>query len=171
MCMRKIVLFAVLISMVISPVVRAEGTLTDEQLDMVRTNCVDAQINLQRVQDADKRTRINRGHWYESTLRLMTSLNSRIAQNRLDAPDMVTVVSEYQRVWDDFRGEYIQYDDALTNLIKTDCKQEPTTFNDRLVAVRAMRQKLNDLVNKFDTLFDRYQTGLDALKTKVGGSQ
>ena len=78
---RRFVIFSVIVASLLSPTVRAEGSLTDVQLDVIRTNCLSAQINLQRLQESDKLTRINRGNRYETMLRLMTNFISRVAQN------------------------------------------------------------------------------------------
>lgn len=154
-----------------APFARAEGSLPDAELDAIRSNCITAQIGLQHVQESDKLTRINRGFRYESILRLMANFNSRVAQNKLNAPDLISVTSEYQKGWDEFRALYTEYDDELTVLIGMECRNEPTTFNDRLVKLREKRVKLNDGVVTFDGLFDKYQQGVDVLKQaqKVSG--
>lgn len=162
---RSVVILAALLVVVTGPFVRAEGSLSDAELDAIRTNCVDAQITLQRVQDSDKLTRINRGYRYEALLKLMTSFNSRVAENKIDAPDLISIASEYQKNWDSFRAEYSDYDDALTALTELDCRAEPTTFHDQLVALREKRVNLANRVKEFDGLLDRYQTGVDAVKT------
>jgi hypothetical protein len=94
----------------------------------------------------------------------MTSFNSRVAENKIDAPELITIASDYQKIWESFRAEYSEYDDALTDLTELDCKAEPTTFNDQLVALREKRAALATRVKEFDTLLDRYQSGVDTIK-------
>ena len=161
---RVVPVIAVVLALLSTPFVRAEGSLSDAQLDAIRTNCVNAQISLHHVQESDKLTRINRGYRYESMLKLMTSFNSRVAENKVDAPDLISIASEYQRTWDSFRTEYSNYDDAMTALTQIDCKNEPTTFNDQLVALRIKRTGLNSRVKEFDTLLDKYQTGVNDVR-------
>jgi hypothetical protein len=167
---RVIPLVALAIVVLASPFARAEGSLSDAQLDAIRTNCVDAQISLQHAQGADKLTRINRGYRYEAILKLMASFNSRVAENKIDAPGLITIASDYQKTWESFRSEYTDYDDAMTALIQVDCKTEPTTFHDQLVALREKRTGLNNRVNEFEALLNKYQTGVDTIKNSLGKS-
>lgn len=161
---RSIPVIALLLVVALSPLARAEGSLSDAELDAIRTNCVDARISLQHTQESDKLTRINRGYRYEALLKLITSFNSRVAENKLDAPELITIASDYQKNWDSFRAEYSEYDDAMTALIQMDCKSQPTTFHDQLVALRGKRAGLNDRVKEFDALLDRYQRGVDSIR-------
>lgn len=166
--MKKLVpLLAILLILVAVPFVRAEGSLSDVELEAIRTNCVDAQIALQHVQESDKLTRINRGYRYEAVLSLMASFNSRVAENKIKAPDLITIASDYQDAWDSFRTEYTDYDDAIATLSKMNCEAEPTTFNDRLTVLREKRAVLSDRVKEFDALLDKYQAGVDAVKQNL----
>lgn len=161
---RTVVVVGVLAVLSVAPMVYAEGSLSDDRLNAIRTNCVQAQISIQRVQESDKLTRINRGYRYESILKLMTSFNSRVAENKIDAPALITIVSDYQKNWDAFRDDYSNYDDALTKIARMDCKSQPTTFNDQLLMLREKRDGLNGRVKQFDVLLDKYQSGIDEIK-------
>lgn len=158
----------IILSIIVSPLARAEGSLTDAELQTIQANCVSAQIALQHVQEADLLTRLNRGYRYDTLLKLMTSLNSRVVQNKLDAPSLITIASDYQKNLDSFRDEFTTYDDSLTAIVHMDCRNEPTTFNDRLVALRSMRTNLYNRIREFDDLLDKYQKGLDDLRSKQG---
>lgn len=157
----------ILLAIVATPFARAEGSLSDAELEAIRTNCVDAQIALQHVQESDKLTRINRGYRYEAILKLMASFNSRVAENKINAPELITIASDYQQTWDSFRTEYTEYDDAIAALSKMNCKSEPTTFNDKLDALREKRTGLNERVQEFDALLDKYQAGVDLVKQNL----
>lgn len=166
--MKKLVpILALLLVLVAIPFVRAEGSLSDAELDAIRTNCVDAQIALQHVGESDRLTRINRGYRYEAILTLMTNFNSRVAENKINAPELITIASDYQKAWSSFRSEYIEYDDAIASLSKMDCKAEPTTFNDQLNALREKRTSLSNRVKEFDALLDKYQTGVNDVKQNL----
>lgn len=166
--MKHILPIVILVLAVLTaPFVRAEGSLSDAELEAIRTNCVDAQIALQHVQESDKLTRINRGYRYEAILQLMASFNSRVAENKINAPELITIASDYQKTWDSFRTEYTEYDDAIASLSKMDCKAEPTTFNDKLGVLREKRTGLSDRVKEFDALLDKYQMGVDTVKQNL----
>lgn len=163
---RALPLATILVAVIASPFVRAEGSLSDAQLEAIRTNCVGAQIALQHVQESDKLTRINRGYRYEAILKLMASFNGRVAENKIDAPELITIASDYQKTWETFRAEYSSYDDAVAALSQMDCNSEPTSFNDRLVQLRDKRASLNDRVKEFDGLLDKYQDGVNKIKAQ-----
>ena len=154
----------VIAAVLVPPFVQAEGSLTDSQLETIRTNCVDAQISMQHVQEADRSTRINRGYRYEAILKLMTSFNSRVAENKINAPELITIASDYQKAWSSFRTEYSAYDDAITKLIQMDCRNQPTTFSDRLGLLYSKRESLNARVKEFDGLLDKYQLGVSHVR-------
>ncbi len=168
---RRFVIFSIVVASLLSPVVRAEGSLSDAQLNIIRTNCLSAQISLQHVQESDKLTRINLGNRYETMLRLMTNFNSRVAQNKVDAPNLITIASDYQNMWDTFRAEYTTYDDGLSALILLDCRNEPTSFYDQMSSLRAERNGLADKVKQFDGLLDQYQQGVNTVSQKQGNTQ
>lgn len=165
---RSTLISMIILSIVVAPVARAEGSLSDAELQIVKANCVSAQIALQHVQEVDLLTRLNRGYRYDTLLKLMTSLNSRVVQNKLDAPGFITIASDYQKNLDSFRNEFTTYDDSLTEIVHMDCRNEPTTFSDRLVALRSMRTNLYNRTKQFDDLLDKYQKGIDDLRLKQG---
>lgn len=166
--MRKFAIFVVFVLMIMPSTVRAEGILTDSQLETIQTSCVDAQISLQQVQVSERVTRTNRGQAYESLGKLMTNLNSRVVQNQLNAPGLISISSDYQKALTAFRSDFNSYDDALTELSKMDCRNQPTTFNDRLIVVREKRARLREDVTTLDTLIDKYQQDVDVLKQGTG---
>lgn len=170
--MKRLTLFlSIVVALVAAPFARAEGSLSDTALQAIRNKCVSAQIVLQNVQDADLLTRLNRGHRYDSLLKLMISFNGRVVQNKLDAPELITIVSDYQKNVEAFIDEYTKYNDALSTIIHMDCQNEPTTFNDRLVQLREKRTQLNAKVKTFDVLLENYKKGVQELKAKQGGQQ
>ena len=167
--MKRIVsILAILAVIVVSPFAHAEGEpLSDAQINTILSNCESAQIGMQRLQQAEKPTRINRGYLYESTLKLMVNLNSRAAQQNLDAAELLTVTSEYEKVLKQFSTAYTTYDDSMSALVKMNCREEPTTFYDQLVETRNKRAELHAKIVALDNLLNRYQTGLDSIKKLV----
>ena len=161
---RIAIVLAIFLAVVVASLARAEGSLSDARIDVIRTNCVNSQISLQHIQDADKLTRINRGYRYEAVLKLMTNFNSRVVENKINAPELITIASNYQKTWDFFRSEYSSYDDAIAELSRMNCRNEPTTFSDKLANLRVKRAGLNARVYEFDLLLDKYQAGVDKIK-------
>ena len=169
--MKRITLGILLISLLVSPLVRAEGSLSDAQIQVIQTNCQAEQVALQHVQESDRLTYINRRHYYDSLLKLMTNFNGRVVQNKLNAPDLISIVSDYQKVLDTSRDEYTTYDNALSEAARMDCRNEPTTFNDRLVSLRGQRSSLSTRMQQSADLLDKYQKGVNNLRAQQGIAQ
>lgn len=169
MTMKRIVIVAVLVLAVLaSPLVRAEGQSLDAAaLDAIRTSCVNTQVNLQRLQQSDKPTRINRGYLYDTLLKLMANFNSRVAQNKIDSPELLSITSEYERQLKSFTATYTKYDESLSALTSMDCRANPERFSDTLATAQQLRSSLAQTVDALDTLLDRYQTNVDAVRKVV----
>lgn len=150
-----------------APTVRAVDSLTDAQLNAIVANCVDAQISLQRVQQADKPTRINRGYLYDTLLKLMVNFNTRAAQNRIDSPDLLSVASKFEQEVKQFTQTYTAYDDAVTAIGSISCKESPTDFYDQLVRIRTQRAQLNKSVTTLDSYLDTYAQSVKYVRETV----
>lgn len=156
------------LAVLVSPLVRAEGQPLDAAaLDVIRTNCVNTQVNLQRLQQSEKPTRINRGYLYDTLLKLMANFNSRVAQNKIDSPELLSITSEYERQLKSFTATYTKYDESLSTLTSMDCRANPARFNDTLAQTRQLRSSLAQTIDALDTLLSRYQTNVDAVRKVV----
>ncbi len=165
---RPLFIFAVAALVLVAPVARVDAeTLNDVQLDAIRTNCVNAQIVLQQIQQNEKPTRINRGYLYESTLKLLENFNTRASTNKIDAPELTTITNEYKESLKTFSTLYTDYDESISTTINIDCRQNPALFHDSLVQTRQKRSDLNKRVRDLDLLLDRYQTSLTSIKQGV----
>lgn len=167
MKINKLLFIAAVLALVVSPAVRAETSLTESQIDIIRTNCVNAQVNIQLIQENDRIARINRGYLYDSTLKLMTSLNSRIALNNLNAPDMISITSNFQKKLDEFRSNYNNYDDTMKELVTIDCRNRPVQYSDLLESARQNRAVLERRVVEFEEQLDSYQDNLNGIKQEL----
>ncbi len=170
--MKKIIIALVAAYMTLaSSVVSAEAPFIGAEKRILENSCVAAQINLQRVQEADLLARINRGRRYGVLLKLMTNFNGRVVQNKIDAPELVTIASNYQKSLVSFRQEYTAYDDLLRLTIQVDCIKQPAIFKQDLEKLRQMRLVLNKRVNEFDELLDGYKAGVDKIKLAQKASE
>jgi hypothetical protein len=166
--MKKYLLFSCIAVLVTASSVSAESApLSDAQLNSVLANCSVAQVTLGRVQQSDKPARINRGFRYDSLLKLMVKLNTRVAQSRIDAPALFSTISNYEKEIKAFTQTYTSYDDALTDIQKMDCKETPTDFYDSLTRIRDSRTRLEGHIAQIDTYLDEYQKSINDLRTLV----
>lgn len=126
---------------------------------------------MQRLEQTEAVVRRNRGVSYESTLRLMAALNSRIASNKLNAPALTSTTAEIEKKRAEFNESYIAYNNSFTITMKLpNCKEQPVTFYDYLTQTRELRSKLSATVSDIDKLMDAYQAGLSELKHTVNGA-
>jgi len=165
---RLLIVLPVIVALIVSPLARAEGdSLDNATLNAIRANCVNAQITIQRIQEADKPTRINRGYLYETLSKLMANFNSRVAQNKIDSPELLSISSDYEKQLKTFTSDYTKYDEGLSALTALDCQADPAKFYSDLVQARQLRSSLNNSVNKLNTLLDHYQSNVNTVKKIV----
>lgn len=168
--MKRFSLFvAVFLSLVASPLVRAETTqpLTDQHIAAIREGCSSALRGILQVQKSEAVTRVNRGREYESTLQLMVALNTRIVANKLDAPTLTSAAAQLQKKFSDFQASYLTYADRMDATLEVNCKQAPVTFYDNLGMARDARAKVAEDIRQIETILDDYQNGLDELQRTV----
>lgn len=160
--------FAVFLTVLTAPLVSAEAQpLADTQIEIIRQNCTQAQQILQRLQHSEAAARVNRGRSYETTIRLMASFNSRVALNKLNAPNLSVVTSQIGDKFDAFRTDYIAYDDQLEVVLRLKCSAQPVTFYDELTLAREARAKVAKDIQDIDNLLDQYQDALNELKADI----
>lgn len=172
--MKRVSLYAaVFLTLLASPTVGAVNStpLSDEQIAIIKANCSDALQGLLRVQRSDAVSRVNRGQEYESVLRLLAAFNSRIVLNKLDAPQLTAATADMQRTFSNFQRNYLDYADAIDATLQINCKLAPVTFYDNLVATREARARVAGDVKTIDQQLDKYQEGLNGLRTELGRSQ
>ena len=161
-------LFAAVLVVFAAPLVSAEAQpLSDKQIDVIRQNCTEAQQILQRLQRNEAAARVNRGRGYETALRLMASLNSRVALNKLNAPKLTDITSQVENKFNVFRSDYIAYDDQLEAVLKLKCSSQPVTFYDELTLARDDRTKVAKDIQAIDGLLDQYQAAVSELKASL----
>lgn len=159
---------AIFLAVAAAPLVSAEAhPLTDRHIEIIRQNCTQAQQTLQRLQRNEAATRVNRGRDYEATIRLMASFNSRVALNKIDAPNLSALTSQVGDKFDEFRSDYIAYDDQLENVLRLKCREQPVTFYDELTLVREARAKVAKDIQDIDTMLGQYGDAVVELKTKI----
>ncbi len=164
--MKRTVLFmAALLSVVVSPMVRAESVpLTDEHIASIRVSCTDAKQGILQVQRTEAVTRVNRGREYEDVLKLLAAFNSRVVLNKLDAPLLTSTTSKMQTKFADFQRHYLDYANRIDDTLEINCKDAPVSFYDSLTAAREVRAQVAGDIREMRQLMDQYQQGLNEMK-------
>jgi hypothetical protein len=139
-----------------------EPSMTEEQINHIRQNCVRAQSVLNQMHASDALLRVNRGRLYELiSTKLMAPLNSRIALNRLGGLKLPATTLEYDRQLDAFRNDYQQYEEAMSRTLDIRCANQPVAFYDSLKDTREKRLKVHADTVALNTLLQTYKTDFE----------
>lgn len=167
----------ILFASVTGPVVHAEGgdvslMLNDEQIAIIRTNCVDTQAMLTRIFSNDILARVHLGGEYDTiSSKYMAPMNSRIALNKLDGVALTKTSVEFNNHTETFRSRYQTYKDTMSQLASMKCKDQPVNFYDELTQARSQRAALHESVVTLNTLAKQYSAQVDELKVKLSSAQ
>jgi predicted nucleic acid-binding Zn-ribbon protein len=151
-------------------VVAQTVTLTPVQLDAIRQNCTSMQLTLQQLQKRDEVSRINRGRAYDQLLNQITAFNSRLAYNKISLPQLSQITANLQSSIDRFRTAYSAYDESLSGTIKSDCKNHPADFYNRIQTSRDQRTVLGTQVTQVEQLSALYRDELAKYQATLGGT-
>lgn len=162
MRLRILVLAALILgAFFILPDVKANAatTITPEVIERIKARCVENQGALNRLHQTDAFLRNDRGNLYRTIGdKLMVPLNRRLASNQLDGGAFLTITSDYNAEYNRFYRAYIDYDNALSNVLETDCKREPVAFYNALLDAREKRVKLSESNTKIKEHIRQYGT-------------
>lgn len=165
--MRKFAIFSALVlSLVSVPVSAAE--LSSVQKTSIIDNCSAIKDSLHAVQREDSRIRVYLGRYYESILtKFVTPLNVRLVENSISDTSLIANQEQFVDRRMVFISDYIVYQQALEDLVSTDCKSEPQKFYDKLVITREKRETVNQDVAKMSELTNRQVKLVTKLKDEL----
>lgn len=148
--------FFIVASGVVLPVAAQSPELSPEKIEQIRNNCEAAQSAIQRTQRSDIVSRTNKGRSYEYILRLMASLNSRIALSKMSQPRMVEVTSTLQAQFEGFYQHYTSYENSVNETLGINCREKPTEFYESLQTLRENRARIARDVQEMQVLIEEY---------------
>lgn len=152
--------------------VRAQSApMTEDHIQRIRTNCIDAQSVLTQLHASDALLRVNRGQLYESiSTKLMAPFNSRVALNKFDGSKLFAQSTNYEQQLNEFRSNYKDYDEAMTRTLRINCANEPVAFYDSVGEARSKRQLVHQSVIKLQESIQNYKTEFEAFAGMLQGS-
>lgn len=156
----------VLVLLVFAQVSRAEAPLMSEtHIERIRSNCTEAKATLSQLHASDGLLRVNRGQLYESiSTKLMATFNSRVSLNRLDATQLVTIATAYEREFSAFRADYILYEQQMSDILKIDCTKQPVAFYDAVAQARVKRMDVRRHIVALTNHINDYKAAFDAFE-------
>lgn len=110
------------------------------------------------MEKTDAALRINRGRIYNEVSDLLYAMNARLASNKIAAPKLVTLTSDFEEKLTTFRNNYNEYDDELNELVSMKCQDKPADFYKSLGKVRDSRTTLNNNIRDLDKIMADYRT-------------
>lgn len=150
------------------PVAAQDATImTDDHIAQIKNGCPTAIATLNQIHANDAPVYVNRNQAYFSISdKLIARLNGRLALNRYDTSELVTIASEYTTALTQFRLAYKQYDDTMAEVIRMNCTRQPVGFYDKISEARALRGNVNESIKKLHTIIDQYRDAVNAFKSK-----
>jgi len=160
---------AILLGFVAGPFAyAAETEMTQQHIDRIRANCVEAKTILQRVHVSDALLRVNRGQLYEQmSTKLMEPLNNRITLNRLDGMTLALTATDYERQLNTFRQSYKTYDETMSDAISINCVDKPVSFYDLVVSARQKRKDVHKATLELHKTIKQYGVDFNAFEKYV----
>ncbi|MBR3269657.1 hypothetical protein IKG07_00130 [Candidatus Saccharibacteria bacterium] len=139
--------------------------ITDTQRETIIDHCDAMRDNLKSLQRVDSRTRVYLGRYYETILtNFITPLNLRLVENNISNPGLLENQTNFANKRTNFVNNFIVYQQALEELVNTNCKSEPDKFYERLLTAREKRQAVNKDVTKLRALTDEQVKLVENLK-------
>lgn len=133
--------------------VNVHAEITPEQKDVIVNHCDTIKDNLKTLQRTDSRARVYLGRYYETILtNFIMPLNLRLVENNISNPLLIENQTNFAVRRTNFINDYITYQQALEDLVNTNCKAEPEKFYEKLVTAREKRKTVNKDVTKLKNL-------------------
>lgn len=148
---KKIVIFLAIVLGVFFPV--NVLAITDAQKGAIIDNCSTIKESLKTTQKMDARKRVYLGGRFETILsKYITPLNVKLVEKNLADQDLLENQSNYAEAKTTFSNDFIKYQQALEELISTDCETDPGVFYGKLLTVRERRKVMSLDIAKLKTL-------------------
>jgi len=164
----KIILSCLVLTTIISGVTyirvsaQTNTTMSDQQIELIHSNCVPAKNTLSQLHASDALLRVNRGQIYESmSTKLMERFNKRLANNGFSNTNLVNITKSYGQMLDNFRSDYKSYEEQLVLAIEINCSNQPVSFYDAVALARTKRNQVNADVLELSNYINQYQLQLD----------
>lgn len=129
--------------------------LSDTQKNTIIDHCDTIKDSLKSLQRVDSRTRVYLGRYYETILtNFITPLNLRLVENNISNTQLLENQTNFANRRVSFVNDFIIYQQALEELVHTDCKNEPVKFYEKLLEVREKRKVVNKDAAKLKGMTD-----------------
>ena len=147
-------------------VAAVDGDITSQQIDKILSNCSSAKNTLNQLHASDALLRVTMGQTYESmSTKLMTRFNDRVSKNDLNNSSLVSITNNFNNALDNFRADYITYEEHLSSVISMDCSKQPVSFYDAVSQARTERNRVHTDIIKLNQYVGQYQQAIVQLRS------
>jgi len=142
--------------------------MNQEHMEKIRKNCLQSKNSLSQLHRSDALLRVNRGQLYESiSTKLMSRFNSRVSSAGHNSSNLSTITRDYAQELDQFREDYIAYEEQLSSAESINCTKQPVAFYDAVVGAHEKRQTVRDTVAGLNQMLDDYRRELLRFETSL----
>ena len=142
-----------------------ETVLSDYQKTTIIDHCDTIKDSLKSLQRVDSRTRVYLGRYYETILsNFITPLNLRLVENNISDTRLIENQTNFANRRTRFVNDFIVYQQALEEVLKVDCKNEPVKFYEKLASAREKRKVVNRDVSRLKGMTDEQVKLVEELK-------
>jgi len=150
----------------LSRVSAQDQPMTNQQIELIRSNCVTAKNTLNQLHASDALLRVNMGQIYESmSTKLMDGFNGRVSNNHFNSSNLVSAMDTYNSTLDVFRADYINYEVKLSAALNVNCLNQPVSFYDSVASARTLRNMVHLDIVKLNQSMDQYQSAVTTFET------
>lgn len=151
-------MIATLLCGVIAWCVSAESVqLTEQQQEQIKTECVTIKSTLRQLHSNDALVRVNTGQLYETiATKLIERFNERANSNNMDDDALVASAKNFNSSLDNFRNDYMAYEQHLSTAMSIDCKVQPVVFYDAVSQAKTGREKVHNDIKLLNQALDSY---------------
>lgn len=142
-----------------------ETTITSQQADLIKDNCVSVKNTLTQLHASDALLRVNSGQVYESiSTKLMKGFNTRVGNNHYNNADLLAATAAFDSTLNTFRSDYISYEEQLSTAISIDCSKQPVAFYDAVAVAQTKRDQVHADIVRLNKYITQYQLAIDQLE-------
>ena len=131
-------------------------------------NCAKIKEDLVNIQHADARARLYLGRHYETILnKFIVPLNLRLVENSISDADLVANQGDFKNYLQDFRNDYISYQQGLEELVAFNCEEDSARFIEKINDTRVKQQTVVGDVSKLRQAMTRQLEYVKNLKERI----
>ena len=135
------------------------------QVRAIQARCSSLHVTMSRIQHNDALLRVNVGQAYNTiSSHLMARLNSRLALEKIDSAQLVSIAQRFEAERKQFAARYNEYETLITGLVKIQCRDVPGYYYSQLLKARDARQMVGTSVGALKELMVQYRTAVEGLK-------